>query len=97
MLLITMNQWRSELEDELRTNILGFWIRHTIDENNGGFVGEIKSDMTIVHETDKGLVLHARILWSFAAAYRFYKDKAYLTMAKRAYKALDQMFRDHES
>lgn len=93
---LSMEQWRSELEKELKTNILGFWMRHTLDEKNGGFVGEIKSDMTIVHEADKGLVLHARILWSFASAYRFYKDEAYLTMAKRAYEALDVMFRDRE-
>ncbi|WEK55480.1 MAG: AGE family epimerase/isomerase [Candidatus Cohnella colombiensis] len=87
-------QWRNELEQELKTTILDFWIRHTVDEKHGGFVGEIKSDMTVETDADKGLVLHARILWTFASAYRIYRDEAYLPMAKRAYEALDQMFRD---
>jgi mannobiose 2-epimerase len=93
---LSNEQWRTELEEELTTNILGFWLRHTIDETNGGFIGEIKSDLTIVHDADKGLVLNARILWSFAAAYRFQKNEAYLMMAKRAYEQLDQRFRDRE-
>ncbi len=91
---LTLEQWRSELEAELKTNILGFWIQHTVDEKNGGFIGEIKSDMTVTPDADKGLVLHARILWTFSTAYRFYKDEAYLVMARRAYEALDLMFRD---
>jgi mannobiose 2-epimerase len=89
-------EWRSELERELRTNILDFWIRHAKDEKNGGFVGKIKSDMTVVPEADKGLVLNARILWTFAAAYRKYGDPAYLEMAERAYDMLDARFRDRE-
>jgi len=93
---LTLERWRDELEEELRTNILGFWMKNTVDERNGGFVGEIKSDMTVLPEADKGLVLHARILWTFATAYRIYKDEAYLEMARRAYEALDIMFRDRE-
>jgi mannobiose 2-epimerase len=94
---LTIAQWRSELEEELKTNILGFWMRNTVDEKNGGFIGEIKSDGTVVHDADKGLVLNARILWSFATAYRYYKDEAYLIMAQRAYDTLDRVFRDHEN
>lgn len=89
-------RWRTELEHELKDNILGFWIRHAKDEENGGFVGEIRSDMTVVKEADKGLVLNARILWSFSSAYRVYGDAVYLEMAERAYKALDEWFRDRE-
>lgn len=93
---LTMEQWRFELEEELQSNILGFWMKHAVDDLNGGFVGEIKSDMTVLADADKGLVLHARILWTFATAYRFYENEAYLAMARRAYEALDTMFRDRE-
>ena len=89
-------EWRSELERELKVNILNFWIRHAKDESNGGFIGEIKSDMTRVPDADKGLVLNARIMWSFASAYRLYGDPVYLEMAERAFDALDCVFRDRE-
>lgn len=92
--LLTNDQWRRELEDELRARILGFWMKRTINEKHGGFVGEIKHDITVNEDADKGLVLNARILWTFASAYRVYKDQAYLTMAQRAYMELDAHFRD---
>ncbi len=92
--LLSNDQWRSELEEELHTRILGFWMKRTINGKHGGFVGEIKHDMTVNEDADKGLVLNARILWMFASAYRVYKDQAYLTMAQRAYKELDGRFRD---
>ncbi|WP_027085218.1 AGE family epimerase/isomerase [Cohnella panacarvi] len=91
---LTNDQWRRELEEELKSTILGFWMKRTINEKHGGFVGEIKSDMTVKEDADKGLVLNARILWMFASAYRAYQDEAYLTMAQRAYKELNSRFRD---
>ncbi|QJD82046.1 AGE family epimerase/isomerase [Cohnella herbarum] len=93
---LTLERWRAELEKELKSNILGFWMKHTIDERNGGFVGEIGSDMSIKPDADKGLVLNARILWTFATAYRVYQDEAYRTIADRAYEELGQRFRDRK-
>lgn len=90
----TIGQWIRELEEELKSTILGFWMKRTINEKHGGFVGEIKHDMTVEEDADKGLVLNARILWTFASAYRTYKDEAYLTIAQRAYNELDSSFRD---
>ena len=91
---LTTERWRSELEQELKTNILGFWIKHAVDEKNGGFVGKIGSDMTVEPDADKGLVLNARILWTFATAYRVYREEAYRRMADRAYEELGNRFRD---
>ncbi|GIO14832.1 cellobiose 2-epimerase [Cohnella xylanilytica] len=87
-------QWREELTAELKDNILGYWIKNTVDEKRFGFVGEISHDGEVRYDADKGLVLHARILWTFASAYRLYKDEAYLKMARRAYEALNEKFRD---
>lgn len=89
-------EWQRELEDEVKRGILDYWMNHTVDKRRGGFLGEIASDGTVVPDAPKGLVLNARILWSFASAYRIFRDEAYLTMARRAYEALDTKFRDRE-
>lgn len=93
---LTASEWRDKLTAELKENILGYWMKNTIDDKRFGFIGEIKSNGEVVADADKGLVLHARILWTFASAYRIYKDDSYLQMAERAYEALNTRFRDPE-
>lgn len=88
--------WLTQLENELHGNILGFWMKHTKDETNGGFVGEIDNLLNTVPEAEKSLVLNARILWTFASAYRFYGKAEYLDMADRAYTYLVDHFTDKE-
>lgn len=88
--------WRSELEEEVKQNILGFWMKHTPDTVNGGFLGEIGSGMQVNPEADKSLVLNARILWTFASAYRLYREPQYLATAERAYHYLLKHFSDSE-
>lgn len=88
--------WLTQLDDELQNNILSFWINQTKDEINGGFVGEIDNQMNIVPGAEKSLVLNARILWSFASAYRFFGKNEYLDMAERAYTYLLKHFTDQE-
>jgi cellobiose epimerase len=92
----TFEPWREQFERELKDNILDFWLKHTIDEENGGFVGEIDQYMKINPNADKSLVLNARIVWTFATAYRFYKDERYLQLAERAYDYLLEHFEDKE-
>lgn len=29
--------WAMELEAELKDNILGFWLKHSLDQKHGGF------------------------------------------------------------
>ncbi len=93
-----MNQspelWLSQLEDELKHNILGFWMNHTVDNEHGGFVGQIDNKLNIDIHAEKSLVLNARILWSFASAYRLYGTPEYLTIAERAYDYLMKHFTD---
>ncbi len=33
--------WMQELEDELKNNILRFWMDKSVDDARGGFYGEI--------------------------------------------------------
>jgi mannobiose 2-epimerase len=82
--------------NELEQNILQFWIRYCQDNEYGGFVGRMSNDRSVVKDAPKGLVLNARILWTFSAAYRFEKNDEYLKMAKRAYDYIMQYFWDKQ-
>jgi cellobiose epimerase len=88
--------WLPSIERELKDNILAFWMKHTVDEQRGGFHGEIGNDLTVFPEAERSLVLNTRILWTYAAAYRMYKDEAYLAMAERAFDYLTSHFVDRE-
>ncbi|WP_081419014.1 AGE family epimerase/isomerase [Paenibacillus sp. Leaf72] len=89
-------EWQKSLTEEVREQILGFWMKHAVDEKNGGFIGHMASDGSISENADKGLVLNARILWSFSSAYRIYKEAPYLELAERALGALREHFHDQE-
>ena len=75
-------------------NILNWWEKNTLDEENGGFIGQIDFDMTKHPETDKALVLNTRILLTYSAAYRFFKKPEYLKLADRAYNYIVEKFYD---
>ena len=77
-------------------DILKFWQDHTIDHESGGFYGEVDRSGQPVQSTSKGVVLNARILWTFSSAYNFLKDEAYLQIAHRAYQYLTEYFWDKE-
>jgi cellobiose epimerase len=76
---------KQRVETELRSNILPFWLKYTIDDEFGGFRGQITNDLVIDPKADKGLILNARILWTFSKAYSVYRDDIYLQTAQRAY------------
>jgi cellobiose epimerase len=86
--------FRVRLDGELRGNILPFWIAHAVDDENGGFYGALTNDLRVLNEVPRSSVLCARILWTYAAAYRAFGDDAYLAMARRAYEYLARVFWD---
>lgn len=89
-------QWLASIKHELESNILGFWMAHTLDETNGGFYGFISRDLTVNPEAGKSLVLNTRILWTFASAYRITGNDTYLQIAERAYRYVNEHFTDPE-
>lgn len=91
-----MQALRERIETELCSNILPFWLKYAIDEEYGGFRGKITNDLVIDPKAPKGLILNARILWTFSEAYRHYGEAAYLQTARRAFDYLVQHFRDQE-
>lgn len=87
----------SGAEQELKGDILPFWMKYTRNPENGGYYGLIKADMTVRKDMYRGALLTSRILWTFSAAYRSYHDPAYLEMATWAFRDLMDHFRDKES
>jgi mannobiose 2-epimerase len=84
------------VEVELRSNILPFWLKYSIDDEYGGFRGQIANDLTIDPHAAKGLILNARILWTFSKAFSVYRDPVFLATARRAYEYLSRCFWDRE-
>jgi mannobiose 2-epimerase len=93
---IPVQELQQKVEAELLTGILPFWLKYAIDNVYGGFRGRIANDLAVDPRADKGLILNARILWTFSKAFSVYRDPEYLAAARRAYEYLDRFFRDPE-
>ena len=91
-----LEKLKSEVKDELVTNILPFWMTKMIDSQNGGFYGRIDGSGHVYKEADKGCILNARILWTFSSAFRIFNNPDYLKMAERAKDYLLDHFFDKE-
>ena len=91
-----MQDLRQKVEAELLSDILPFWLKYSIDDEFGGFRGQISNDLTIAPHAAKGLILNSRILWTFSKAFSVYHDPLYLATARRAYDYLTRYFWDAE-
>lgn len=85
--------FRIEVEEELRQDILPYWLR-LMDRERGGFFGLVSHDNRIDREADKGCILNSRILWTFSAAHRLLGVPAYREAAWQAYDFLRRVFWD---
>ncbi|KQW97408.1 N-acyl-D-glucosamine 2-epimerase [Flavobacterium sp. Root420] len=90
-----LKQLKSELTAELDA-ILKYWSKNTIDNQNGGFIGQIDFNDHLIATAEKGSVLNARILWSFSASYQVTKNEEHKKMATRAFDFLSKYFYDAE-
>lgn len=81
---------------ELTENILPYWMEKMQDYDHEGFYGRIDG-IDIIHPyANKGAILHARILWTFSAAYRILKNDKYREVAQRAFDYIVKYFIDKE-
>ena len=94
--MIDVARLKTEVRQELQTNILPYWIDHMCDHERGGFYGRITGEEVMDNSAERGAILCARILWSYASAYRVLGDSAYLEMAHHAYRELVDRFYDKE-
>ena len=74
----------ARVRGELLDDILPFWRTRTVDERRGGFIGQMSNDLRVDEDAPKGLILNARILWTFSAAYAYQQDKRDRALARRA-------------
>lgn len=86
-----MQKLKQNVTEELDA-ILAYWIKNMPDNLQGGFIGEIDCNEEKHPEAIKGSVLHARILWTFAAACAYKHNDTYLAMADRAYQYIAKYF-----
>jgi mannobiose 2-epimerase len=94
MLYETIQQFSQAVRNELENNLVPFWLEKSVDLEYGGFIGRMSNDGRIDPKAAKGLILNARVLWTFSALYRFNEDNRYLDMVRRAYDYLQTFFWD---
>ena len=61
-----------QLKQEFKDNILPYWINRMLDPERG-FHGRIDGDDRLDENAPKGAIMNARLLWTFASAYRLMK------------------------
>ena len=83
-----------EIESVLKENILPYWLN--LRDPEGGFYGEVSASGDILREAPRGVILNARIIWTFAAAYRALGRKEYLDAALWARDWFLKHFCDHK-
>ena len=90
----SLNGFADAVRHELNDHLLPFWLERAIDEPHGGFIGRTANDGTIDPQAPKGLILNARLLWTFSAAYRLTRDPRCWDLAERASDYLKDHFWD---
>ncbi|ADL52884.1 AGE family epimerase/isomerase [Clostridium cellulovorans] len=91
-----INGMVEEIKKELLEDILPFWLNNTKDDENGGFYGFITNSLEINKNSEKGVILCTRILWTYSYAYGMFKKEEYKEMATYAYDYLINNFWDKE-
>lgn len=89
-----LTNFKQALETELQ-NLLSWWSSHTLDQQLGGFYGQINNANQATN-SPKGLVLNARILYTFSSAYLLRNNNEELEIAHRAYHYLLDFFADQK-
>jgi mannobiose 2-epimerase len=91
---IDINNFADAVLEELRSNLLPFWIERVVDHRHCGFIGLMSNDSTVDPTAPKGLILNTRLLWTYSALYRFNGDEQFRDLAERAYDYLETYFWD---
>lgn len=88
-----LSTYHKEFHQELY-NILAYWSTEVFDEETGEIIGEIDHYGTKYPESNKGIILCSRMMWTFSAASRFYKNDDYKSHADRVRKYIETYFYD---
>lgn len=93
--LFAVQALAKQLRKELTQNILPYWTEK-MQNPEGGFIGRIDGMENPDPAAPKGAIMNARLLWTFASAYRVLGDSSYLEMAQRAKREIIDRFIDTE-
>ena len=85
---------KNEFKTCLIENILPYWLK--LRDPEGGFYGEVSANGDVLKDAPRGVILNARIIWAFAAAYRALGRKEYLEAAVWAKEWFLKHFCDHK-
>lgn len=85
-----------EIKKELTTHIIPFWSALK-DEENGGFYGFMSNALELDKKADKGVILHARILWFYSHAYEILKDEGLKEYAFHAFEFVKNHCIDYDN
>ncbi|WP_315816145.1 AGE family epimerase/isomerase [Paraflavitalea speifideaquila] len=86
---------RDECEKELN-DILDFWAHTAYNETSGTFYGRITNNNQQDATAPLGVVLYARLLWTFSSAYLHTSNPLHKQRADAAYTLLHRHFYDKE-
>jgi mannobiose 2-epimerase len=89
-----LDSFGQSVRRQLDGNLLPFWLTNAVDVTHGGFIARMAKDGTVDPKAPKGLILNARLLWTFSAVHRFSRDKRWSDLARRAADYLAQYFWD---
>lgn len=85
----------AEMKKELTDNILAYWMKKMCNPE-GAFYGRITGEEVLDPSAPVGNIMTARILWTFASAYRVLGNPEYLEMALKAKSLIIDHFYDKE-
>jgi len=89
-----LEQFSAQAAEHLFGHILPFWCGPALDNKNGGWMAWLSNDLKPDRSKPKGLIMNARILWTFSAVYRVKPDPLCQEMAQRAFDVVMNKFWD---
>lgn len=81
------------IQNILESN-LNFWSTNVLDNTYGGFYGGLDYEGNNILKHSKGIILNARILWSFAKTTNSLGTDKYAKILKRSYEYIHKHFKD---
>jgi mannobiose 2-epimerase len=79
-----VTKFARQVEDHLAGHIMPFWCGPALDHEQGGWMGWLSNELQPDRTKPRGLIVNARILWTFAAVHRAQPETLYREMAARA-------------
>lgn len=87
----------AQIEYEIRDDIMPFWTKDTLDKEFGGFIHQVDNYGYATNDTNKRVVMEARIIWTLAAAHEYgITDCCYLNMARSGFEFIVNHMWDNE-